>query len=97
MLLLDAARQGQTQLVKLLLNADVSPFFSDRNADTALIVAARAQKSEVCKVLVEVGHADLDVFNRFRVNAYDVAVMNKNVETLQALKPTDLNDISKMT
>ena len=97
MLLLEAARQGQAQLVKLLLGADVSPFFSDHNADTALIIAARAQNSEVCKVLVEVGHADLEVFNQFRVNAFDVALMNKNVETLQALKPTDLNDISKMT
>ena len=96
LLLLEAARQGEARLVKLLLGAKVSPFFSDRDANTALILAAKAQKAAVCKVLVQ-GGANLNAFNKFRVNAFDMAVMQKDVETLQALKPSASSNISDMT
>jgi hypothetical protein len=98
-LMLEAARQGHSRLVKLLLDARVSPFFSDRDANTALILAARSEEKgceQVCKELVQ-GGANENVFNKFRVNAYDVAVMRRHTPTLQALKPSKSSDLKKMT
>ena len=39
--------------------------------------------SIACQVLVDKGRADIHLFNRFRVNAFDVAVTNRDMKTLR--------------
>jgi len=90
-LLLEAARKGQARLVELLLEAKVSPFYSDRHANTALMVAAKARSPGVCQVLRLKG-ADINLFNRFRENAFDVSVIHKDTPSFRALKPSKAYD-----
>ena len=85
-LLLEAAKKGQARLVQGLLAANVSPFYSDRDANTALILAAKAQHADVCKALID-GGCSKDTYNRYRENAFDVAVLAKHEETLKVSIP----------
>ena len=86
-LLREAARQGCTQLLECMLDANISPFYCDRHANTALIEAAREKHADACRLLVARG-LDVHVFNRFRLNTYDVAVRHRDVKTLRAVTPS---------
>ena len=86
-ILLEAARQGEAALVEMLLDAGVSPVYCDSNATTALIEAARERRADVCRLLINSG-MDIHAFNNFRLNAFDVAVKNRDVETLRGVKPS---------
>eukprot|EP00966_Prymnesium_polylepis_P219276 5073159-Prymnesium_polylepis.1 len=95
-LLLEAARHGCSTLVQLLLEARVSPFYADHDANTPLMEAARNDHDEVCEYLVGEG-ADIDLYNRFRANAWDIAVQHKHYKTIRKLKPSkQMEDIQLM-
>ena len=70
-----------------MLDANVSPFYCDRHANTALIEAAREKRADVCRLLIARG-LDADLFNRSRENAFDVAVGHRDGEILHAVAPS---------
>ena len=86
-ILLEAARQGHARLLEHMLDASISPFYCDRHANTALIEGARKERADVCQLLIQKG-LDPHLFNRFRENAYDVAVGKRHVPTLRAVAPS---------
>ena len=86
-LLREAARQGCTKLLKCMLDANISPFYCDRHANTALMEAAREKHADACRLLIVRG-LDEHVFNRSRENAFDVAVGHRDGTILHAMVPS---------
>ena len=88
-LLCAASAAGRTELVGVLLDADVSPQESKEDGTTALIAAANAGHANVCLRLLEAG-ADIDMRNQMGLNAFDCAVFRRHYTVRRALKPNML-------
>ena len=87
-----AASLGEADIVASLVQAKASVYRCDAQANTAMIIAAEAGHSDVCRVLIEhsPGLMELGDFrNRQRQSAYDLAVGNRRVAVLRLLRPQE--------
>ncbi len=87
-ILFEAVKMDKAPLIKAVLDANVSVFSFDRDANTALIAAALDGKLEACKILKQMG-ADEHQFNKRRVNAFDMAVLGGHADVKRIIDPSD--------
>ena len=64
----EAAKQGEEELVEMLLSANASVYECDEDANLPIYLAARAGHANVCKLLYDADERTLQVRNRHRKN-----------------------------
>ena len=83
------AQSGRAELVQAVLDANVSVFSFDANANTALIMAAKNGRCDACRLLMQLG-GDQHLYNKKRQNAFDAAVLGRHIQCLRIIQPTDV-------
>ena len=99
----EAARIGDSNIVKCMLKAKVDTFNCDEQGNTVLIVASEYGHANVCKLLMDARTDGRDtrnlkaVRNRKRQNAYDIAVSKKHQAVVRIIEPNSTVKVSTMT
>ncbi|EQC46017.1 ankyrin repeat domain-containing protein [Bacteriovorax sp. Seq25_V] len=84
-LLMDAAMEGNTELIRLLLAKGARVNDIDNTGMTALLYASREGHTEVVRILIE-NNADKSVQNKKKMKAIDYAYLYKFDEIISILK-----------
>ncbi len=61
-----AASHNHLEIIQLLLSQSVAVDSRNHNQWTALMFACKAGNTEIARILIEQGHADVNIVNRFQ-------------------------------
>ena len=80
----EATKQGDLEIVRLLLEAGADINSKDGHGQTALMNAAHAGQVELVRLLIEKG-ADLDVTAKYNLSALMLALIARHADTARLL------------
>lgn len=84
MALLLAAKHGNNDVARMMIQADANVNCQDKSGDTAIMIAAACGHPDIVKILVEAG-ADVNHQNNAGVTALSKAAMSKQSRSLKIL------------